>query len=73
MCFESLKSLFWPYNFHTTRLTVLNLHGRAWVDQWGKRPTLDFGSGRDLTVCEFKSRTGSVLTIFVPLCLASFT
>ena len=30
----------------------------TWVAQSVKRPTLDFGSGHDLTVCEFKPRIG---------------
>ena len=30
----------------------------AWVAQSVERPTLDFGSGRDLTVCEFEPRVG---------------
>ena len=28
------------------------------MTQWVKRPTLDFGSGPDLTVCEIKPRNG---------------
>ena len=32
--------------------------GGAWVSQWGKRPTLDLGSGHDLMVCEFEPRVG---------------
>ena len=30
----------------------------AWVAQSGKHPTLDFGSGHDLTVREFEPRVG---------------
>ena len=30
----------------------------TWVAQLVKRPTLDFSSGYDLTVCEFKSYVG---------------
>ena len=32
--------------------------GGAWVSQSVKGPTLDFGSGHDLTVCEFEPRVG---------------
>ena len=32
----------------------------AWVVQWVKRPTLDFGSGHDLTVCEFELQVGAL-------------
>ena len=38
-------------------LKIKKLKG-AWVVQLVKRPTLGFGSGHDLTVCEFKPRTG---------------
>ena len=34
----------------------------AWVAQMGKHPTLDFGSGHNLTVCESEPALGSVLT-----------
>ena len=37
--------------WHT--VLVRNLSGGAWVAQF-KRPALDFGSGHDLTVCEFE-------------------
>ena len=30
----------------------------AWVAQSVKHPTLDFGSGHDLTVCEFEPHVG---------------
>ena len=33
-----------------------------WVGQSVKHPTLDFGSGHDLTVHEFKPASGSMLT-----------
>ena len=28
--------------------------GGAWVAQWVKRPTVNFGSGHDLMVCEME-------------------
>ena len=34
------------------------MSGKAWVAQSVKRPTLDFGSGHNLTVHEFEPRTG---------------
>ena len=35
----------------------------TWVAQSMKRQTLDFGSGHDLMVCGFESRSGSALTV----------
>ena len=38
--------------------------GGVWVAHLVKRPILDFGSGHDLTVPEFKPHMGSVLTVW---------
>ena len=37
-------------------LSLKTKNGGTWVAQWVKRPTLGFGSGRDLTVCESEPR-----------------
>ena len=33
-----------------------NIYRGTWVTQWVKHPTLDLGSGHDLTVCEIEPR-----------------
>ena len=38
-------------------------HGSAWVAQWVKRPTLDFGSGHDPTVVRLSPAWGSELGV----------
>ena len=45
----------------------------AWVAQSVKPPTLGFGSGHDLTVCEIKSFMGSALTVQILLGILSFS
>ena len=42
----------------------IKTHSRgAWVAQLVKRPTLDFGSGHDLTVVQWSPMSGSVLNV----------
>ena len=36
----------------------------AWVAQLAKWPTLDFGLGHDLMLCEIRSVSGSALTVW---------
>ena len=44
----------------------------TWVAQSVKHPTLDLGSGHDLTVCGFKPHIRSVLTVWSLLGILSF-
>ena len=46
--------------------TIIKISRGAWGAQSVKRPTLDFGSGRDLTVREFEPRIGPCTDLAEP-------